>query len=192
MADWVEKAQNAWKTNATEKNLNNYPNAIDYVNYNNKLLDQRLDHRYYVVYTAGGTHIASVIVDCHQLSDFHVGKAKISPIGFVPDVTTFYYSTNDLMEAHYLTAVLNSTILDEMIKPHQTKGKFGPRHIHRRPFEFYIPEFNDGKKLHRLISFRGIKAVQEAAVLQKASRQGTKMQLGSIDVIDKLVAKLLK
>ena len=192
MAEWLDNAQHAWEANATDKNLKGYPNAMDYVNYNNKLIRQRLDHRYYVVYTAGGTHIAAVVVDTHKLPDFCIGKTRISPTGFVPDVTTFYFSTNEPTEAHYLASILNSNVLNEKIKPHQTRGKFGPRHIHRRPFEFFIPEFNRNIKLHKKIAAYGEKAVKEAVDLPKKTRLKTKAAIPSIKEIDKLVQKLLK
>jgi hypothetical protein len=192
MADWLEKAEATWRANATQKNLNSYPNPMDYVNYNNKLLDQRLDHRYYVVYTAGGTHIASVVVDSRKLPIFLAGNVKIPSTGFIPDVTTFYYSTNREEEAHYLNAILNSNILDDMIKPHQTRGKFGPRHIHRRPFEFFIPEFDNTQKLHKLIAINGRNAENEAISLPKMSRHKTKKNLRVMKDINDLTAKLLK
>jgi len=192
MAEWLDNAQRVWETNATEKNLRSYPNAMAYVNYNNKLMRQRLDHRYYVVYTAGGTHIAAVVVDTNKLPDFRVGKVRISPTGFVPDVKTFHFSTNDSKEAHYLVAILNSSVLDEKIKPHQTRGKFGPRDIHRRPFEFFIPEFNRNSKLHKKIAAYGKKAVKEAVDLPKKTRLKTKAAIPSMKKIDKLVQKLMK
>ena len=191
MALWVDEAQKAWEAHATKKNLENYPTPMSYVNYNNKLLSQRIDHRFYVVYTAGGTNIASVIIDTHALPSFQVRKAKISPSGFVPDVTTFYFSTNDEREALYLNAILNSAILDEKIKPHQTKGKFGPRHIHRRPFEFNIPTFDPHDKIHMRIVLLSVKATKESLVLKPMSRKKTKTALDSIDSIDKYVKLLM-
>ena len=191
MASWVDGAQKAWEVHATKKNLQNYPTPISYVNYNNKLIDQRIDHRFYVVYTAGGTNIASVIVDTHILPDFQVRKVKILPSGFVPDVKTFYFSTNDEQEALYLNTILNSTILDERIKPHQTRGKFGPRDIHRRPFEFYIPKFDQHNKIHMRLAFLGTVATKESLALRPMSRMKTKTALDSIKTIDILVKELM-
>ena len=191
MAEWLDSAQNAWETNATEKNLKRFPDAMAYVNYNNKLVNQRLDRRYHVVYTASGTHIAAVVVDTHSLPDFCIGSARISPKGFVPDVKTFHFSTSNSEEAHYLTAILNSNVLDEKIKPHQTRGKFGPRDIHRRPFEFSIPKFNQNDNLHKEIAALGAKSAKEAAALSKMSRLKTKLAIQSMEKIDKLVVELL-
>jgi len=191
VADWLDNAQNSWQTNATNKNLKNFPNAMDYVNYNNKLLNERLDLRYYVVYTASGTHIAAVVVDTQKVPDFRIGATRISPNGFVPDVKTFYFSTNNAQEAHYLTAILNSNVLDEKIKTIQTRGKYGPRDIHRRPFEFFIPQFDYNNNLHERISAFGEKAAKEAEDLSKMSRLKIKAAIPSMKEIDKLVLELL-
>jgi hypothetical protein len=188
---WLDEAQKAWSKHGTKKNLESYPNAISYVNYNNKLLDQRLDHKYYVVYTAGGTNIASVVINTHELPDFQVRKSKISPHGFVPDVTTFYFSTHSEQEALYLNTILNSTILDEKIKPHQTRGKWGPRHIHRRPFEFNIPRFDPHNPIHLQLARLGLRATDESLALRPMSRMKTKTALDSMEKIDKLVKELV-
>jgi len=191
-AEWLDNVQLSWQKNGTEKNLLNYPKIMEYVNYNNKLLDQRLDHRYYAVYTASGTHIAAVVVDSKKLPNFKIGNVHISPNGFVPDVTTFYFSTNYLEEVYYLSAILNSNVLDEKIKKIQTRGKFGPRHIHRRPFEFYIPKYNNSNIIHRSLFALGEKATDEASKLQKLSRLKMKAAIPSMKEIDLLVAELLE
>ena len=191
IADWVDKAQKAWEEHATQKNLKRWPEAIDYVNYNGKLVNQRLDHRYSVTYTASGTHIAAALIDTHKLPDFRIGSTRISPRGFVPDVTTFCYSTNNIHEARYLTAILNSNTLDERIKQDQPKGKFGPRHIHRRPFQFPIPRFDSNNKLHNRIVTLEEKAEEQASKSKKVSRLRLKSVIPEMEEIDKLVVELL-
>jgi len=192
MADWLDNAQMAWEKNATEKNLKSYPKVMDYVNYNNKLMKQRVDHRFYVVYTAGGTNIAAAVVDTSYLPPFRIGKVDISPNGFVPDVKTFYFSTNDFYEACYLAAILNSNVLDAKIKPYQTRGKFGPRDIHRRPFEFFIPNFDPKNLLHKMIAELGKGATKEVSSLQRMSRLKVKIAIPSMKAIDRLLLELLK
>lgn len=192
VAEWVDSAQRAWQANATKTSKKNFPNAMDYVNYRNKLVVQKKYLRYYIVYTGSGSHIAAAVVDTSRKLNFHVGKAKIPSNGFVADYTTFWFGTNDAREAHYLTAVLNSNILDQMIKEHQPKGKFGPRHICRLPFEFNVPKFNPENRLHRQIAAMGLKATKEAANLPRMSRLKTKAAIPSMKDIDKLVLKLLK
>lgn len=164
---------------------------MDYLNYNNKLIEQRLDHRYYVVYTASGTNVASAVVDTHKLPDFRFEEACIPPSGFVSDVKTFYFSTNNEEEADYLCSILNSAVLNDKIKSIQTRGKFGPRDIHRRPFEFGIPRFNPNSETHKQIAALGKKAAKDAVRLPKTSRLKMKAVIPSMKEIDKLVSQLL-
>jgi len=192
MANWLDEAQKAWKGNATKTSLKNFPNAMQYVNYHNKLIMQKQNLRYYVIYTASGTHIAATVVDTKKIPNLQIGNATISPVGFVADYTTFWFGTNNEEEAHYLAAILNSNILDQMIKKHQPKGKFGPRHITRLPFEFNVPIFDPEDQFHRQIAAMGLKATKEAANLPKMSRLKIKAVIPSMKKIDKLVSELLK
>lgn len=191
MANWLDEAQKAWERNATKTSLKNLPKVMDRVNYHNLLTLQRQDHRYYVVYTASGTHIAAAVVDTKRVPRLHVGKAKISPTGFVADYKSYWFGTNDFEEAHYLAAVLNSNVIDKMIKPHQSRGKFGPRDICRLPFEFNVPKFGPQNLLHKQIAALSIQASKEAVSLPKMSRLKMKDAIPSMKEIDKLVKELL-
>jgi len=191
MANWLDEAESAWKKNATETSIKNFPRPMDRVNYHELLSLQKQKLRYYVIYTASGTHIAAAIVDTKKTPDLQIGTAKISPAGFVADYTTFWLGTNHPGEACYLAAILNSDTLDRKIKKHQPKGKFGPRHICRLPFEFDIPQFDSRNKLHRQIAALGMTATKEATTLPKMSRLKMKAAIPSMKEIDKLVFELL-
>ena len=78
-----------------------------------------------------------------------------------------------------------------MIKEHQPRGKFGPRHICRLPFEFNVPKFDSKNKLHRQIAILGVRATIEASNLPKMSRLKMKAAIPSLEKIDRLVRKLL-
>jgi hypothetical protein len=66
-----------------------------------------------------------------------------------------------------------------------------PRHIHRRPFEFFIPEFDPNDDLHKKISALGEKAAKEATKLTKMSRLKIKAVIPSMKEIDRLVWELM-
>jgi len=191
MAKWLDAAQNAWKENATGTSLKNFPNALDYVNYHGKLILQKSHNPYYVIYTGSGSHIAAAVVDISKKLKFKVGKNKIKANGFIADYTTFWYATNDLDEANYLVTILNSNVMNKLIKDHQPKGKFGPRHICRLPFEFNIPKFNDQNDLHLKIAKLGQKAAIEADKLPIMSRTKIKKAIPIMSEIDDAVSKLM-
>ncbi len=148
MAEWLKQAQKLWEERATERSLISYPRVISWVNYNNKLQYQNPLKRFVVIYNAGGKNIASCVVDKQNLPEFRVLKAKIKPKGFIADIKTWFYETNSEDEAHYLCVILNSDVINELIKPIQTKGSFGERDIHRRPLMFPIPQFDENDEKH--------------------------------------------
>ncbi|MCJ7760341.1 hypothetical protein MUP59_04275, partial [Candidatus Bathyarchaeota archaeon] len=191
MANWVDEARNAWRKNATSTSLKNYPEPMDYVNFRNKLVLQRQNVRYFVIYTGSGTHIAAGVVDAKRTPDIQISNVKIPTAGFVADHKTYWFGTNNEEEAYYLTAILNSEELDQMIKPLQTRGKFGPRDIGRLPFEFNIPQFDSNNRLHKQIAALGLKATKEATNLPKTSRLKMKTTIPSMKEIDRLVHQLL-
>lgn len=192
IANWFDEAQNQWNRNATETSLKNFPNAMNRVNYHNLLVDQKQNRRYYVIQTGSGSNIAAAVVDTKKIPQISSGKAKITPVCFIADYTTFWFATNDLLEAHYLTAILNSNVLDKAIKKSQPQGKFGPRHICRLPFEQNIPRFDRHNKLHLKIAVAGIKASKEVASVKLTSRAKTKEEIPSMKNIDTFVSDLLQ
>ena len=191
MADWLGSVESAWKKNATETSLKNFPKAMDRVNYHNGLTLQK-QKRFYVIYSSSGSHIASAVVDTDNIKPIKIGNAEIKINGFIADYKTYWYATNDRQEANYLASVLNSNTLDELIKPHQSRGKFGPRDICRLPFEFYIPPFDKNKGTHKQIAVLGLEATKEAMKLPKKSRSNIKNALPQMKEINKLVSELLK
>ncbi|MFX0025935.1 MAG: hypothetical protein ACFE8M_05930, partial [Candidatus Hermodarchaeota archaeon] len=65
----------------------------------------------------------------------------------------YYFSTDILNEAYYLSSVLNSPILTKNIKLIKSS-----RHIHKRPFSFPIPIYDNEDLLHRKIANKGKKS----------------------------------
>jgi hypothetical protein len=191
MANWLDEAANAWRKHATKTSLKNFPEPMDRVNYHNGLLLQKQNIRYFVIYTGSGTHIAAAVIDSRTLPDLDIGKTKISPSGFVADYKTYWFGTNNADEAYYIAAILNSQTLDQMIKPHQSRGKFGPRDICRLPFELNFPQYDPKNKTHKEIASLGLKATKEAAKLPRVSRSKMKAAIPTMKDIDRLVPRLM-
>jgi hypothetical protein len=47
-----------------------------------------------------------------------------------------------------LAAVLNAPVIDQLIKPMQSRGLWGPRDIHKKVLELPIPKFNPENASH--------------------------------------------
>jgi len=152
-ANWFEQVQRLWEERATEKSLKNFPRFIDRIDYQGLLTVQNPMKRYIVLYNTVGKNIASCVIDKRNLPNIRVtNKISITPKGFIAEWKTMFYETNDEMEAHYLCAILNSDVVNETIKPIQTKGLFGERDIVRRPFMLSIPKFDSNNPIHRRLA----------------------------------------
>ncbi len=200
IAEWLDSVQKAWEEGSTEKSKERFSRVIERLNYQQLLTIQNPSKRYVLLYNTSGTDLVSCVVDKPSLQNFKVLGAEIKPKGFVAEAKTYFYETDDGNEAHYVCAALNSTIVNEGIKPLQTRGLFGERDIHRRPFMLPIPKFDPNNSVHlRLAELSKIchEKVAKAKVrftgksvasLRRQARETVKEELKEID---ELVSKLL-
>jgi len=100
---------------------------MDNLNRWSKLINKRQTSKIKVVYNNSGSVVNAAVVQ----GDFIV----------TGDLS--FYSTDDLNEAHYLSAVLNSPLMTD-----QVKIKKSSRHIFKIPFEVPIKRFNNNDINH--------------------------------------------
>ncbi|PJF27447.1 MAG: hypothetical protein CUN52_14525 [Phototrophicales bacterium] len=194
--DWFREAGRKW--DELKKNVSGM-NFFEQLNYRNKIITQNPKSPYKVIYNASGTNIASCVLELAQFDGFVYDRITN---GFIVDTTTYHYDTNNVDEAHYLCAVLNSSYINEMIKMYQPKGLQGERHIHRTPFEACaIPPF-DPQNTDHLELARLSKEAHEATLfirtaenikggvagLRRLARESAQKQ---IDMIDKITERIL-
>ena len=149
---WFEEANLIWKNSSTEKSKKRFPNLIDRLNYNNLLLKQELKN-FIVLFSGTGTNICSCVIDREKINITSENNQY-----FIADVKTWIFETDSMKEAHYLSAILNSPYLNNLIKPLQPQGLGGGRAIHRRPLEFPIPEYNEKNHLHLSLAALSLQA----------------------------------
>lgn len=140
--NWFDTANSLWQKLATTKSKINFPQLVHRLNYNNLMTAQNPQKRYVVLYSGTGTNICACVVDKDQPTN-----TPIIPNTLVVDVKTWYYETDVGEEANYLCAVLNSPVLNDLIKPLQPQGLGGGRAIHRRPLLFSIPQYTQADDL---------------------------------------------
>lgn len=103
----------------------------------------------WLAYGADGSHVRAVVLDTTKLLKHRVPR----PRAFIFDMNQYAIRVKSPTEAHYLAATLNSPFVDDAIKSVQTRGAWGARHIHRRPFEKVpIPEFDHTNAGHRRLA----------------------------------------
>ncbi len=188
---WFERINFFWNQNSTETSKKRFPNLNDRLNYNNLLIKQDL-RDFIVLYSGTGTNICSCVIERKSLNLFNNRT-----IPFIPDVKTWIFETDVKEEAHYLSAVLNSPYLNELIKPLQPQGLGGGRAIHRRPLQFPIQEYDEKKADHKKLAELSLEAhelinsysYQKLIKNRKQARELVNMHLQRIN---ESVIKLLK
>lgn len=144
LSAWWEAATEVWEANKGKSKLSLMGN-LDY----QKKLKKQLDkgpHR--VVYSASGTRLVAAYVDDPTLIIEHA----------------LYWLTVPSPEAgHYLSAILNSSVILGMVRKYQVEGLFGPRHFDKYMWQLPIPLFDPSNSQHEELSRLGKQAADVAA-----------------------------
>ena len=146
------------------------------------------------MYNTSGTYLTSCVLNPSDRIEFESMQGKITTNKFFADVSTYYFDTEIKAEAFYLCGVLNSKFIDTKIKPLQPRGDFGPRSIHKLPFDFPIPKFESNNKYHKKISeislechrkaskeLDGLSSYKSIGVLRSKIRDYLNEELAQID-----------
>jgi hypothetical protein len=166
------------------------------LDYQRTLTCQKIRAPYCVIYNQSGTNIAASIVTTNEFDI--IGKLKIR--GYVIDSKTYYHYPKSEEEAHYLVGILNTSFVNEAIKPLQPEGLMGARDIHRRPFEACnIPIFDPKNLVHQRIAKIAAAAREELLLIvpKMESSAGTArgdtrhLVQGKLNQLDTIVSKLL-
>lgn len=144
-----------------KKNTSEIETLFDNLNYWNKLTKQHKNKKFLVVYNASGSNLKAAVI---------VNWKKRIVIGS----ENYYFSTDSKDEAYYLSSLLNSPILSKNIKMIKSS-----RHIHKRPFTFPIPLFDEKNKDHLELARVGKKnqAVVQDFVLNNPKINSDKIRM---------------
>jgi hypothetical protein len=162
LANWLEKAQNEWKERRGEKAER--MTVQEWLDYRKKLSTQNRLAKYKVLYPTSATYLCASVVENKPIS-FEVEGQTVKAQEFVVDYVTYSYDTPDKQEAYYLVAILNSPIVDELLKPMQSRGLWGPRHICKKVLEIPIPQCNSSDENHQALSRLGEQCTQKVEQL---------------------------
>jgi len=152
LENWLKKVEAEWKDRRSSKSERF--NALEWLDYRRKLTSQSPRKKFLITYNAAGTFLTCTVVKNKPVR-FEIGAQALTAKGFLTDTTCYYWGTDIPAEAFYLGAVLNSPELDRLIKPMQSRGLWGPRHIHKKVLELPIPEFDPSSAVHRGLSELG-------------------------------------
>ncbi len=159
MYRWLEEVEKVWKRVRKEKEKKF--NVYEWLNYQNKLTNQNPNAKYAVIYAEAATNMVSAIIDIERVKNVHINNIKLN--GVVFGHTVYRYYTDNFDEACYLCAILNSSILNELVKPMKPPSKGGKRwakHFSKKPLEFPIPIFDPNNEFHKRLTELGKEATE--------------------------------
>lgn len=172
LAAWLERAQAEWERRRGAKA--EASDLLGWLDYRRKLTSQNPRAAYRVVYIKSGTYLCACIIENKQL-EFDCAGQRIYPRGFIVDHLTYVAEMDNQEEADYLVAILNAPIVDQLIKPLQSRGQWGPRDIHKKVLDLPIPQYDPTREEHRRLAELGrLCSEWVAAWLAKGNAQGVR------------------
>lgn len=154
---WFEDKENIWNESKTAKSKNMSSN--DRINFQRGLTSQNLNTKYLVLYNSSAKDANAVVIDRKCIDE----SRGFMDLEFIVESVTYVFYTNDLREANYLTAILNSTTPNLMMKDFQARGLFGARHVHKKILDIYFPEFDKYDKQHKELAMLSVTAHKKAS-----------------------------
>ncbi len=150
MARWLATLEGEWKRLRGSKAEK--ASLYKWLDWQHKLTHQDPSAKFSVVYNTSGTYLSSCVVALPDDLAVGVNGFDLRRRGLVVDAKGYEFYTNSRAEADYLCGVLNSGVLDTLVKPMQSQGLFGPRDLHKKPLEASIPKFDSSDPTHRKIA----------------------------------------
>ena len=190
LARWLKRAQEEWETRrgSKAKSMGIYE-RLDRVH---GLTAQGPQVKYRVLYPMSATYLCASVVKNEPI-EFDIGGQKVQARGFVADYVTYQLEIHEQEEAHYLAAILNAPIVDQIIKPMQARGQWGPRHICKKVLELPIPQFDTSNSQHRQLAELGKECSKKVADWIKAGGPGKVRSIGRLRaMVREMLAEELK
>jgi SAM-dependent methyltransferase len=182
LAEWWRAAETIWNENKGSNSLS----LLGQFNFRNKLSLQFPASPQRVVYTKGGQYLAAARIDDPRV---------------VIDHKLYWATVAGVDEGRYLTAILNSPVLTEVIAPMQSRGEHNPRDFDKTVWRLPIPLYAADNELHLRLVAQAERAEEVAAAMDvagvrtfQAQRRLIREELGRVGIageIDTLVLELL-
>jgi len=161
LSKWLHKAQKIWEEKRGDKAER--IDAVDWLDYRHKLSMQK-QAKYKVLYPASATYLCSCVIEKKAIR-IEIEGQELELQEFLVDYTEYYFETDKKAEAYYICSILNSPTVDDLIKPMQARGLFGPRHIVKKVWELPIPEFNPTNENHISLAMLGEECTKKVSKL---------------------------
>jgi len=154
LAKWLERAQAEWarRRGLKAERMSIYE-RLDHVR---GLTRQNPQAKYRVTYPDINRVMFAVVVRTDEPIQMQIGGQGICVGGYVTDCKNYCCETDSEEEAYYLCAVLNSPVVDVMLRPFRRREQRGHPDVHKKVFEVApIPLFDSSREEHRRLAELG-------------------------------------
>ena len=186
LSEWLKKAEDKWKELRKEKA--DLMTIYDRIDRYHGLIRQSPKTKYRVIYNTSGTLLAAAVIKSQEIK-FEINGQEIEAENYLVDHVTYSLDSSVLNEANYICSILNTSIIDKLVKPLQARGLWGPRHIHKKVLEIPIPLFEETNPQHLSLASLGRNCTEKVSAWLAAGGPG---QVKSIGRLRQIVRQLLK
>ena len=166
LASWWRTVEQVWEQHRSAADSTA---LLDRIDFHGQLAAQYPSARHRVVYTASGNTLAA---------------ARISDPRAVIEHKLYWAAVGSEDEGRYLTAVLNSDVVMDRVKPLQALGLFGGRDFDKNVFSVPIPAWDRNDSAHREVA--DLAAAAETAAASVTFDPAWKFQRARTAVRDEL------
>lgn len=146
LAKWVRTVEAEWIVRRGAKA--DKMAIFDRLNFRKGLTLQNPEVKYRVVYPKLQRVAVATVLTERQV-DFTIGKQTLKTAGVVVENAVYAYETNDLAEARYLCAMLNSSVADNLLSHLRRRDQSSTPDVHKKIFDVApIPKFNPADADH--------------------------------------------
>ncbi|WLS46759.1 N-6 DNA methylase [Micromonospora profundi] len=131
LSEWWSTVEETWERHKAKNDVSPFLRRIDY---HGQLSSQLPSARHRVVYSKSGNRLAA---------------ARIDQPSAIVENALYWAAVSGIREARYLTAILNSEMVLERVKPLQALGLFGGRHFDKNVFSVNIMPFDENNLKHQ-------------------------------------------
>lgn len=162
LRNWLIEAEKVWKAKRGEKAEK--MTLYQRLDYSRGLTSQSPRAKYRVLYNKDGTNLVACVIE-NQHTSVKVASSAVRISGVCADDTALRIDTDDYDEAMFLAAMLNAPIINSLIKPMQSRGQWGERHIQKKVLELPLPKYDPRNKKHKELCRLGEQAQAKARSL---------------------------
>ncbi|MGO9611839.1 MAG: Eco57I restriction-modification methylase domain-containing protein [Dissulfurispiraceae bacterium] len=145
LSRWLHTAQKIWdeKRGEKAKKMDIYQ-RLDRVK---GLTGQKPLKKYIVLYLASAMHLCGCVIE-QEAVRVEIGGQTVEIQGVIADHKTYIFQSDIKSEVYYLCAMLNSALMDELMRPLLLRGLHGIGDIHKHVWELPIPIFDPSSEKH--------------------------------------------